>query len=87
MSKLFPRSVPVVVLLTPAVMVHAQQTALFGARQRQTPQGSATPSFGSVNQRSYNGESDQAVVHNVSGGRITEIRCGKQVFGHALCGY
>ncbi len=40
-----------------------------------------------IHVRWNNGEPDQAVVHNVSGGRITEIRHGKQVFGHALCGY
>jgi hypothetical protein len=32
-----------------------------------------------------NGEDDQATVHNVSNGRITEIRYGKQVLGHAMC--
>jgi hypothetical protein len=32
-----------------------------------------------------NGEDDQAVVQHVINGRITEIRYGKQVFGHAMC--
>jgi hypothetical protein len=32
-----------------------------------------------------NGEDDQATVHNVYNGRITEIRYGKQVLGHAMC--
>jgi len=40
-----------------------------------------------IHVRWNNGEADQATVHNVNGGRITEIRYGKQVFGHALCGY
>jgi len=32
-----------------------------------------------------NGEDDQATVQHVVNGRITEIRYGKQVFGHAMC--
>lgn len=32
-----------------------------------------------------NGEDDQATVHHVINGRITEIRYGKQVLGHAMC--
>lgn len=34
-----------------------------------------------------NGEDDQATVNHVVNGRITEIRYGNRVFGHALCGY
>ena len=37
--------------------------------------------------RWHNGETDQAFVHYVNGNRITEIRYGKQVLGHALCGF
>jgi len=33
-----------------------------------------------------NGEDDQATVHFVVNGRITEIRYGKQVYGRGLCG-
>lgn len=32
-----------------------------------------------------NGEDDQATVNHVINGRITEIRYGKQVLGHAMC--
>ena len=32
-----------------------------------------------------NGEDDQATVHHVINGRISEIRYGKQVLGHAMC--
>ena len=32
------------------------------------------------------GEDDQAFVHHIVSGRITEIRYGKQVYGQGLCG-
>jgi hypothetical protein len=40
-----------------------------------------------IHVRWSNGEDDQATVHHVVNGRITEVRYGKQVFGRALCGY
>ena len=40
-----------------------------------------------IHVRWASGEDDQATVHHVVNGRITEIRYGKQVMGRALCGF
>jgi YD repeat-containing protein len=39
-----------------------------------------------IHVRWANGEDDQATVHHIVNGRITEVRYGKMVFGRALCG-